>query len=178
MPSIFLSYSQKDLKQAMLLEQQLKSRGVSVWRDQTQLLAGQRWPKRLGEEIAKRDALLLLWSGNAADSNFVELEWTTALALKKEILPCTLDETPLPASLAAVQKTSCNDVSDAANEIADALSHEKPQADLRANTKKVIDKLARIRSTNVAEVLQEFRVIHGSVYQAGGDIYVGSQTPL
>lgn len=42
-------------------------------------------------------------STNSYASNFVELEWTTALALRNPILPCRLDGTPLPASLSALQ---------------------------------------------------------------------------
>src|SRR4051794_22081527 len=102
MSAVFLSYSQKDAEQASLVERELSSRGLMVWRDQEQLRAGERWPKALGEAIAAADSLVLLWSREAASSAFVELEWTTALALKKLILPYSIDQTPLPPSLASL----------------------------------------------------------------------------
>ena len=41
-------------------------------------------------------------------SHFVEFEWTTAVALRKPLIPCLLDDTPLPSSLLAVQGIDVN----------------------------------------------------------------------
>ena len=123
--SVFLSYSRTNLVTAEELEGQLTMLGLNVWRDQEQLRTGARWPKALGEAIAARDAFLLLWSADSAKSDFVELEWTTALALKKPILPVLIDQTPLPPSLAAYNAASTRgSVSDAVNDISRALASE------------------------------------------------------
>ena len=99
MPSVFLSYARDDREVVQQLAQGLMERGVSVWRDQEKLYAGQKWPKALGEAIASHDAFLLVWSKHSAASEYVELEWCTAVALKKTILPWLLDDTPLPSSI-------------------------------------------------------------------------------
>ena len=103
----FLSYSREDLELADRVSRQLADAGVTVWRDQEQLYGGQRWPKALGEAIAASDALVLLWSRHAAKSAFVELEWCTALALRKVVIPCLLMAAPvfpLPAHFLSLAK--------------------------------------------------------------------------
>ncbi len=54
---------------------------------------------------------LLAWSKNAAVSKFVDLEWTTALALKKTVIPCLLDSAPLPPLLRATHAIPISDLS-------------------------------------------------------------------
>jgi len=102
MSTLFLSYARADLDPVAPLAHDLTVNGVSVWRDQDSLYSGQRWPKVIGEAIAGQDALLLVWSQQAAQSHFVEFEWTTALALQKPVLLCHLDSTPLPPALQAL----------------------------------------------------------------------------
>lgn len=99
MSSLFVSYSRSDLPQVLPLAETLTAQGCSVWRDQHSLYSGQRWPKVIGEAIAAQEALLLVWSQHAAQSHYVEFEWSTALALRKPVLLCHLDATPLPPSL-------------------------------------------------------------------------------
>jgi TIR domain len=102
MSSVFLSYSHADLLAVEELELLLRRKGITVWRDQQSLYGGQQWPKAVGEAIASQDFFLLLWSRNAKLSDFVEFEWTTAIALRKRLIPCLLDDTPLPVALRAV----------------------------------------------------------------------------
>jgi hypothetical protein len=175
--SVFLSYARSNSVVAEELEGQLTTLGLNVWRDQERLRTGTRWPKALGEAIAERDAFLLLWSADSAKSNFVELEWTTALALKKPILPVLIDQTPLPPSLAAYNATSIiGKVSDAANDITSALASEAASRTCSPeNTKRVISVLAGIKSASDADALNQFRtIVQGSVYNAGGNIYIGT----
>lgn len=102
MPSVFLSYPRADLPLIEQLEAQLKSYpDIAIWQDQEKIYGGQKWPKVLGEAIADQEVFLLAWSENSAISHFVELEWNTAIALKKTIIPCLLDDTPLAPSLRA-----------------------------------------------------------------------------
>jgi hypothetical protein len=73
-----------------------------VWRDQESIYGGQQWPKAIGEAIAANDYVVLVWSKSAAQSHFVEFERNSAIALRKNILPCLLDDTPLPPSRSAI----------------------------------------------------------------------------
>ena len=88
MPNVFISYAREDLAVVQPLEQALIACGIGVWRDQESLYGGQQWPKAIGDAISAHDVLLLAWSKHAAASHFVEFEWTTAIALRKTILPC------------------------------------------------------------------------------------------
>jgi TIR domain len=184
MPTVFLSYAREDLDQARRIERELAAMEVSVWRDQEQLRTGQNWPKALGEAIAGSDALLLLWSRSAVESTFVEFEWSTALALKKAVFPCLLENVPLPPSLAAIEAIQPALIPEAARKISVALGHETKRAD-KAHTQKVIRQLGEIGVQAPSEVLQKAKAafaqdqwtVHGVVYQAAGDINIATPPP-
>ena len=106
--SVFISYSHEDAAQAKEISRALESSEIQAWIDHANLRAGEKWPKALGEAIAKADELLLVWSKAAANSEFVELEWNIALALKTKIIPYVLDDTQLPAALRPLQALSGN----------------------------------------------------------------------
>lgn len=169
MSSAFLSYSRDDLPQVEQLEAQLKqTHAISIWRDQEHIRGGQQWPKVLGKAIAEQDVFLLAWSKNAAVSHFVEFEWCTALALKKTIVPCLLDNTPLPPSLASTNALSVHDLS----KIVTALTCAGVAQDVGLQTQ-VIERLAEITTTKDEEVLaaakrvfdQRNWTVHGNVIQ-------------
>jgi hypothetical protein len=94
--------------------------------DRLRLHGGQQWPKVIGEAIAANDLLLLVWSHHAASSHFVELEWTTAMALRKTLLPCVLDETPLPPALRAINAVDARRLTAALPRIQEALHQLGP----------------------------------------------------
>jgi hypothetical protein len=155
MPTAFLSYAQEDLETAKQIEGQLTNHGIGVWRDQVGLRAGQNWPKALGEAIAASDALVLLWSNTAAASAFVELEWCTAVALRRPVLPCLCDDTPLPASLASIEAVQLTDgLEAAARRISSSLAYQQVPAD-RSETEQIIRSLAKIGGGTQSEVLRK-----------------------
>ena len=121
MPKVFISYSRNDATAVHRLIQALAADGVTVWRDVDSLHGGQQWPKVIGEAIADNDLLLLVWSQHAATSHFVELEWTTAMALRKTLLPCVLDATPLPPALSAFNVVDSRQLTAALPRILEAL---------------------------------------------------------
>ena len=182
MPSVFLSYSREDLLLIEQLEAQLKTYPkLSIWRDQDKIYGGQKWPKVLGEAISNQDVFLLAWSKNSAASHFVEFEWCTAIALKKTIVPCLLDDTPLAPSLATFHGYPARDLVGLTNSLAGA-----PLADQGRRTP-VLRKLTDITAIEESAVLAQAKsifaqqqwTVQGNVYQAGGDIHIhtGSSLP-
>ena len=179
MTRVFLSYARRDLPSLQPLLRSLGAHGITVWRDQDNLYGGQQWPKAIGEAIAAHDVLLLVWSREAAASHFVEFEWNTALALQKSILPCLLDQTPLPPALSAINGIDACLPHEAFPKILHALQQPvtPPRAEQNA---RVITTLARITATDPAEVVQAAKAmfmqqgwhVQGNVYQAAGDIHV------
>ena len=74
MPSAFLSYARTDLDEVLPLLEELSNNGIAIWRDQEKIHGGEKWPKVLGEAIDQHDFFLIVWSKQAAQSHFVELE--------------------------------------------------------------------------------------------------------
>lgn len=182
MPSVFLSYSRTDLPLIEQLEARLTNppSDLSIWRDQEKIRGGAKWPKVLGEAIADQDVFLLAWSKNSATSHFVEFEWCTAIALKKTIVPCLLDDTPLAASLRTFHGYQAHDVAGLLNSLRAA-----PPAESERRAP-VLRKLNEITTTEEKAVVEQVKAIfaqqqwtvQGNVYQAGGDIHIhtGSST--
>ena len=128
----------------------------------------------MGEAIADQEVFLLAWSKNSAASHFVEFEWCTAIALKKTIVPCLLDETPLAVSLRAFHGYSVQDVAGLTTCLSAA-----PPADQSRRTP-VLDKLHDITALEETAVLAQAKAVfaqqqwavQGNLYQAGGDIHI------
>ena len=189
MPKAFISYARIDSKIVDELEQLLTEGGISVWRDQDSIYGGQQWPKIIGEAIADCDAVLLLWSAHSAASRFVEFEWTTALALRKTIIPCLLYETKLPPALAAINGLTCRDLTEALPRILTALSGQTQPPD-EARRAQVITRLQRVTATEPADALAQVRALFnqgslhagGHVIQSGGNVTINESrhhiTPL
>jgi hypothetical protein len=179
MPKAFISYARLDTKIVGELEQILTGRGIAVWHDQHGIYGGQQWPKIIGEAIADCDVVLLLWSAHSAASHFVEFEWTTALALRKTIIPCLLDETKLPPSLAAINGLTCRNLTEALPRILTALSGQRRPHD-EARRAQVVTQLQRVTTTEPAEALAQARALFnqgslhagGHIIQSGGDVTI------
>ena len=184
MPRLFISYARADLDIVKKIEQALVENGVTVWCDQESLYGGQKWPKALAEEIASHDHVLLVWSKSSAKSHFVEFEWTTALALKKTILPFLIDDIPLSPSLSGISTILLKNFDQDLSEILRAIRKSIPKSSRQQSTQ-VIKKLEQIAVTEPEKVVQmakrifvqEGWSVQGSLYQAAGDIHVSITQP-
>ncbi len=158
MPSVFLSYSRADLPFVEELESRLTaSSDIEIWRDQEKIYGGRKWPKVLGQAIADKDVFLLAWSKKAEESHFVEFEWCTAIALKKNIIPCLLDDTPLPASLRTFHGSDARQLPKAFEEITRWIGEPRTTHPDRAA--KVIYKLDDIEEIEPRKVLAAAKAI-------------------
>lgn len=70
---VFLSYSHKDKKKVGRLAEQIEGRGLSVFWDD-KLRVGEKWGDQLEEKLTQALAVVVVWSENAQDSDFVESE--------------------------------------------------------------------------------------------------------
>ncbi|HEX5084403.1 MAG TPA: toll/interleukin-1 receptor domain-containing protein, partial [Blastocatellia bacterium] len=158
MPKVFISYARVDMDRALELEQVFIANSMDVWRDQHSVYAGEQWPRAIGEAIADCDAVLLLWSADSAASHFVEFEWTTALALKKTIIPCLLDYARLPPGLAAINNIDCRNIDEAGPLILAALPDESQPGGSERRTQ-VIAQLERVTAAEPDEALSQARAL-------------------
>jgi TIR domain len=131
--------------------------GIAVWRDQESIYGGQQWPKAIGEAIAANDYVVLVWSKSAAQSHFVEFERNSAIALRKNILPCLLDDTPLPPSRSAINAINVRQLDDAWPRILQAL-HQPVAPPDPARSADVISQLRSLPPTEPEEVVQAARL--------------------
>src|SRR5688572_10849554 len=90
---IFISHSWKNKSAAQLIAESLQD-SAEVWQDIQHLKPGDVIQPEIDKAMEQMDAILLLWSNNAAESQGVDAEIRTAVKLKKKILPVLLDETP------------------------------------------------------------------------------------
>ena len=184
MPNVFISYAREDLAVVQPLEQALIACGIGVWRDQESLYGGQQWPKAIGDAISAHDVLLLAWSKHAAASHFVEFEWTTAIALRKTILPCLLDETPLPSALSAINGIEMRALEAALPKILQAVQRPVATTDPEHRAE-VLERLQEIGSGGPSEVVDAAKTVfrqhgwgvQGNVYQAARDMHLIVERP-
>ena len=98
---VFISHSWKDKATADMLTQNLSSM-VDVWLDIQNLRPGDSITPSIDRALAEMDLVIVLWSQNSAKSDGVAAEITTALRLKKPVIPCRIDETELDSRIREV----------------------------------------------------------------------------
>ena len=91
---LFISYSHQDLPSIKPLAAALQKRGWSVWFDQ-HLQAGTAFDRVIEEALTNARAVVVAWSKNSANSDWVRAEAAYALENAK-LLPIRLDKAPLP----------------------------------------------------------------------------------
>ena len=101
---IFLSHNQADKDVARRLGSNLLITGAEVWFDEWEVSAGDSLPGKIGEGLAEFDTFVLLWSANAARSDWVRAELEAAFTRRMDdgslrIIPIRLDDTEAPTLL-------------------------------------------------------------------------------
>ena len=83
---VFISHSWRDKTIADKLSRHLSAM-VDVWLDIQNLRPGDSITPSIDSALAEMDLVIVLWSENAAESDGVAAEITTALRLKKNLIP-------------------------------------------------------------------------------------------
>ncbi len=99
LPKTFISYAWSNQPIAKQLQSDLHHAGVEVFVDYENIAGGDSLPERISTALDWCNTLILLWSSAAAQSYYVQQEWTSAFHMQKRIIPCALDATQLPALL-------------------------------------------------------------------------------
>lgn len=100
---VYIAYTQQDLEAAQAMSLVLKDHGVRVFLDKEDIPAGAEWRRHIEREIPSCDYMVLVWSRSASTSVWVMQELTQALINNRKIIPCTLDETPIPSLVEHLQ---------------------------------------------------------------------------
>jgi len=91
---LFISYSQKDMATVKSLTAILQQSGWSVWFDQ-ELKAGATFDRVIEEALSNARAVIVAWSKNSVNSDWVRAEAAFALQSAK-LFPVRLDDVALP----------------------------------------------------------------------------------
>jgi tetratricopeptide (TPR) repeat protein len=97
--SVFISHSSADLAIARKIQAKLEAGGFGVWLDSSDIHLGALLRSELHGALEKSRAVVLLWSKPASKSRWVAAEILTSFHMDRFIVPCVVDETPLPQFL-------------------------------------------------------------------------------
>jgi len=89
MSDIFISYSRKDSKIVKIIAEVLCSKGWNIWWD-TEIPPGKDYSQVIDEAINDTKIVIVVWSINSIDSNWVKTEASEGLR-KKYLLPLLID---------------------------------------------------------------------------------------
>jgi hypothetical protein len=109
MSHIFISYSRQDSAIVLKVARQIEAQGYRVWVDVTSIPGGEDWAREIQKGLTNAAVMLLFWSQNANQSDYVRQEYQDAISLvkrlpaeKRRIIPVMLEPfttVPLPADL-------------------------------------------------------------------------------
>ena len=112
-PSIFISYSRQDEKQAMHLLNLLRREGYTVWIDQESIAGASIWSDEIVQNIKHCDIFIAILSESSTSSHNVSKEIAIAAENRKIILPIEIGTVNLPGqleyALAGIQRTNYHD---------------------------------------------------------------------
>jgi len=106
-PSVFVSYRRKNAAEVDHLVRLLEAEGIQPWIDREGIRNGEDFEQRIVTEIERAAAFVVVWSRDAAESEWVRKEIVCALEIRGrrplELIPICLDETPLPEKLKTIE---------------------------------------------------------------------------
>jgi len=106
MADVFISYARSTQPQAELIDEHLTSMGYSVWRDR-ELPLHRPYPQVLEERLREAKAVVVVWSKDAAASDWVRSEADLA-RLEDKLVQVSVDATLPPMPFNQIQ---CGDLS-------------------------------------------------------------------
>ncbi len=101
MADIFISYARSTAVQAQQIADALRGLGYGVWRDD-ELPAHRAYAEVIEERLKAAKAVVVVWSAEAAKSEWVQSEADRARTDRK-LVQLTVDGTPLPMPFGRIQ---------------------------------------------------------------------------
>ena len=107
MTDVFISYARSTEDQARRIAELLRALGYAVWRDD-ELPAHRGYAQVIEERLSSAKAVLVVWSAEAAKSEWVQSEADRA-RMDRKLVQLTIDGAPLPMPFDRIQ---CADLRD------------------------------------------------------------------
>ncbi|MGE0827538.1 MAG: TIR domain-containing protein [Candidatus Binatia bacterium] len=161
--NIFISHASQDTPLCVQIERVLEKDGHEVWLDRSDIRLGVLLRAELQSAIRKSGAVVLVWSKAAAASRWVAAEILTAFHLRRFIVPCVVDTTPLPQFLdntvylnfLANAKTSLRSLSRAITEVPRAAnSFSKVMSSQSPDLQDMVQQIAQKQDVELARLGQ------------------------
>ena len=99
MNEIFFSYSRRDSEFVGQMADELQARGVDVWVDTGEILAGEAWRHSIVEAIRNCKVFIIVLSPSSVASENVTKELTLAEQYDKRVLPLVIENVEIPPAL-------------------------------------------------------------------------------
>jgi TIR domain len=126
MTRIFVSHTKEDVDCAEHIRQGLEAKGYTTWREPTSLtMESVLYPRTFENVILGSATFVLIWSRNAASSEWVERNILFAQQVKKPIIPVVTDGTDLLNTL--IVSTTISGQSSCTEVTAQLLPHLPPE---------------------------------------------------
>jgi hypothetical protein len=104
MIQLFIAHAEPDAACAVQLQHDLEAKGLHIWQLAEYLYPGSvAYPRAIENALIGSAALVVIWSANAATSEWVEREILFAQRLRKAIFVLQIDPTDLPITLINIQ---------------------------------------------------------------------------
>ena len=102
-PQVFFSYARADAEFVLKLANDLRAAGISLWIDQLDIPAGERWDSAVENALKASPYLLVVLSPASVDSQNVMDEVAFALENKKKVVPVLCTHCAIPFRLQRLQ---------------------------------------------------------------------------
>ncbi len=103
---VFVSYSRKDEALIIPLVELMRASYAFVFRDSDSIPKGKKWRPELEKALLSSSRVIVFWSGNARESDWVRYECELACENQIDIVPVQLDNTEFPSFLKEFQGIS------------------------------------------------------------------------
>ena len=93
---MFLSYASEDVSAAERIATALRSVGIEVWFDKSELRGGDAWDQSIRKQIKACALFVPIISKHTHERSegYFRLEWKLAVADKAFLVPVVIDDTP------------------------------------------------------------------------------------
>lgn len=142
MADLFLSYAHKDIKAAETLARLLETNGLDVWWDR-RMVAGDHIHEIIDTELHNAKAVIVLWSAQSVNSDWVLGEAQTARDLDK-FVPIKIEECRLPIPYRHIHTPEVYRTKNELDKLAQLLSEKFKPVERRATTEEEVPDEAAI----------------------------------
>ena len=129
MPNIFISHSNEDNEETLIIVDSLRRAGYGVWVDFENIRGGAAWLCEIEAGIERCDAVVLVLSAASRQSTWVERECLYAYQLRKPVITALIADVLIPLHLINIQYCDLRERDKGAAKLLQALAAIQPEGE-------------------------------------------------